>query len=892
VPDEVRPSPDALLAAIHRGEKQRHRGRLKVFLGMSPGVGKTFAMLEAARREREGGRDVVVAYVETHGRRETEALALGLPQVPRRMLEHRGVSLSEMDLDAVLARRPSLALVDELAHTNAPGSRHPKRWQDVVELLDAGIDVFTTLNVQHVESRTGAVREITGVAQSETVPDSVLDGAGIELIDLPPAELLRRLAEGKVYGAERAKEAAEGFFREGNLTALREIALRFTAEHVGNETRLFVSSHSLPGVWKTGQRLLVAVSPSPSSGSLVRWVRRVADALDAPWLAVYVDTGVALSADARERLRIHLELARELGAEVVTAADPDVVSGVLRVARQHNVTQIVAGKPAGWLALDLLRGGSVLNRLIRGSGNIDVLCVRADPDAPVPSGVPGLRLPVGSLSQYGMAAGGVAAVTLLNLLVSPLTGYYAPSFLYLSSVVVGALFLPRGPVLFAATISALAWNYLFLPPVHTFVIGSFQDALLFALFFVVALAMGQVTSRLRAQQAAERSREERATALYLLTREIAAGRELPDVLAVAVRQLGQTFGAEVAILLADTEEPGRLVPYPFGTLGLAEKELGVADWAFRNGRPAGRSTDTVPSATALHLPLVTPSGCIGIVALAFHAGRDPDFHQRNLLDAFASQVALVLDRQRLRDSERRTQLVAESERLGKALLNSVSHELRTPLAAISGAVAELHALTPASDPRGPFLAEIDEAASRLNRLVRNLLDVTRIESGHLRPRPDWCDVSDLVRAAVQESAPALRDHPLTTVVPTGLPLVYVDAVLLVQALHNLLVNAATHTPERTKVELSAEVLGRSLRLSVADRGPGIPEAELPRLFDRFFRGTSARPGGTGLGLAIAKGFTEANGGSLSAGNRPDGGAVFTIRLPIQDPPTLPSEAGE
>jgi len=892
VSDEVRPSPDALLAAIDRGEQERHRGHLKVFLGMSPGVGKTCAMLEAARRERDGGRDVVVAYVETHGRTETEALADGLARIPRLALEHRGVALPEMDLDAVLARKPGLALVDELAHTNVPGSRHPKRWQDVIELLDAGIDVFTTLNIQHVESRTGAVREITGIAQSETVPDSVLDRAGIELIDLPPAELLKRMGEGRVYVAERAKEAVKGFFREGNLTALREIALRFTAEHVGNETRLFVSSHALPGVWKTGQRLLVALSPSPSSGSMVRWVRRVADGLGAPWLAVYVDTGVSLSESERERLRANLELARELGAEVITTADPDVVSAVLRVARQHNVTQIVAGKPAGWRALDLLRGGSVLNRLIRGSGNIDVLCVRADPDGPAPSPVSRLRLPATRAAQYGTAAGVVAGVTLLNLLVSPLTGYYAPSFLYLAAVVLVALFLSRGPVLFAAAASALAWDYLFLPPVHTFTITSVQDALMFALFFVVALAMGQVTTRLRAQQAAERSREERATALYLLTREIATGRDLSDVLAVAVRQLGQTFGAEVAVLLSDPEEPGLLVPYPFGTLSLAAKELGVADWAFRNGKPAGRSTDTVPSATALHLPLVTPAGCMGVAALAFHGGRIPDFHQRNLLDAFAGQIALVLDRQRLRDSDRRAQLVAESERLEKALLNSVSHELRTPLAAITGAVAELRGAIERPESRGPLLAEIDEAVTRLNRLVRNLLDVTRIESGHLQPRPDWCDVSDLVRAAVQESTPALRTHRLSIDAPAGLPLVHVDAVLLVHALHNLLVNAASHTPAGTAVELSAVVHGRTLLLAVADRGPGIPEADLPRLFERFFRGATARPGGTGLGLAIARGFTEANGGTVTAENRPGGGAVFTIRLPLQDPPTLPVEAGE
>jgi two-component system sensor histidine kinase KdpD len=888
--EENRPNPDALLATLRRDEVVSRRGRLKVFLGMSPGVGKTFAMLEAARRERVAGRDVVIGYLETHGRRETDALAEGLPQIPRRSVEHRGVALSEMNLDAVLARRPQLVLVDELAHANAPGSRHNKRWQDVVELLDAGMDVYTTLNVQHVESRIESVREITGALQSETVPDSLLDSASIELVDLPPEELLRRLAEGKVYLPERAKEAAAGFFREGNLTALREIALRFAADHAGNETRSFVSSHRLPGVWKTGQRLLVALSPSPASESLARWTRRFADSLGAPWLAVYVEDGRALSEEDRERLRKNLELARELGAEVITASDPDVVTAVLRLARQHNVTQIVAGKPAGGRLADMLRAASPTQRLIRESGNIDVLCVRAEGDGGVPSQPQPVRMPTVAWAQYGIVVATVAAVTVLNLVVHPLTGQYAPSFLYLSAVVVLALFVGRGPVLAAAAASALAWNYLFLPPLGTFVISSAQDWLMFSLFFLVALVTGQLTARLRAREAAERNREQRATALYFLTREIAAAKDLTDVLAVAVRQLGDTFGADVALLLVDSE--GDLVGYPFGTWTPAGKESGVADWAFRNVKPAGRFTDTLPSSEALHLPLVTPSGCIGVAALRFRGGRTPDFHQRNLLDSFVAQISLVLDRQRLRDVERESRLVAESERLGKTLLNSVSHELRTPLAAITSAVAGLRDLNPPGGPAGELLSEAEAAASRLNRLVRNLLDVTRISSGHLRPRPDWCDISDLCRTAVQETSSTLEGHPLTVSLPSSPTLVRVDAVLFGQALQNLLVNAAAHTPAGTPVDLSASVGDRGVTIAVGDRGPGFPEGELPRLFERFFRGAAAKAGGTGLGLAIAKGFIEADGGTITAINRPGGGALFVIRLPLPDPPKIPGETGE
>src|SRR5882672_11096327 len=422
--DDARPNPDALLSSIQREEAAKKRGRLKVFLGMSPGVGKTYAMLEAARRELAAGTDIVVGYVETHGRKETDALTEGLPAILRKVLEHRGVKLTEMDLDAVLARKPQLALVDELAHTNVPGSRHPKRYQDVRELLDAGIDVFTTLNVQHIESRAEIVREITGAMIQETVPDSVLDQAEIELVDLPPDDLLRRLAEGKVYLPDRAQTAAANFFREGNLFALRELALRFAAEHVGQDVRDYLQKRHITGPWKIGQRLLVAISPSPLSEPMARWTRRLADNLQAPWLAVYVDTGRPLSEAEESRLQQNLELARELGAEVITTTDQDIVSALLRVARQHNVTQIVVGKPAGFRALDLFQGGSMLSRLIRESGNIDVHCVRAEAGGRVPRPPLFRRLTGSSPRQYLSALLVVAATTGFNLILSNWTGYY------------------------------------------------------------------------------------------------------------------------------------------------------------------------------------------------------------------------------------------------------------------------------------------------------------------------------------------------------------------------------------------------------------------------------------------------------------------------------------
>ena len=888
--ESFRPNPDALLATLRRDEQARQRGQLKVFLGMAPGVGKTFAMLEAARRDQSAGRKVLIGYVETHGRLETDALTPGLPTVERRRIEHRGIRLSEMDLDAVLARRPELVLVDELAHTNAPGSRHPKRWQDVQELLDAGLDVYTTLNVQHVESRAEIVREITGTTQYETVPDSVLDQADIELVDLPPGELLERLAAGKVYRSEGAAAAAQGFFRVGNLTALRELALRLAAEQVGQDTQHFRNTHAIAGVWKTSQRLLVALSPSPLSESMARWTRRFADSLQAPWLALYVDTGRGLARDAQGRLQKNLTLARELGAEVLTTTDRDLVGAVLRVARQHNVTQIVVGKPSGWRFFDLFCGGSVLNRLIQESGNIDVHCVRAGSgDAiPVDSGIT-LRLARSPMRQYGTALAAVVLTTGVNFGLRPYTGYYAPSFVYLFVVVLLALIVGRGPIVVAAGLSALVWNFFFLPPLYTLYLTNVQDALMFGLFFAVALAMGQLTARLRAQQSMEREREERATALYLLTRELADRKDLPDLLGLVVQQLGQVFAAEVAVLLPDPNASEPLVAYPFGTFTVSEKEFAVAVWALRNARPAGNSTDTLPAAQALYLPLTTPSGCIGVVGLRFAVGRILSFAQRSLLENFIRQIAVVLDRQRLRDTEQSARLIAESERLGKTLLNSISHELRTPLAALASAASSLREDVALTAAQALWTDEIQEATRRLNRLVRNLLDVARLESGHLQPHLDWCDPVDLCQVVVKSVSEQLQGHPLTVLAPVGLPLFRGDFVLLEQVLVNLLNNAAVHTPSGTRVELSVQVAGAELLFQVADRGPGVRAADFPRIFDKFHRGPDARAGGTGLGLSIVKGFVEAQGGRVEVANRPDGGAIFTVRLPLTASPTLPAE---
>ena len=884
-----RPNPDTLLAALQKEDARKRRGRLKVFFGMAPGVGKTYGMLEAAKREVGAGRDVVIGYVETHGRKETEALAEGLPVLPRLKLEYRGVELTEMDLDGVLARRPQLALVDEFAHTNAPGSRHPKRYQDVLELLDAGIDVFTTLNVQHVESRAEAVRQITGVTIRETLPDTMLDDAEFELVDLPPEELRARLAAGKVYMAAAAGAAQEHFFRPGNLSALRELALRFAAEHVGQDVLAYRQAHGVADPWRSGQRLLVAVSASPTSASLVRWARRLAGELQAPWLAAYVELPRPLNPHEQVRLARHLALVRELGGQVITTTDDNVAHGLLRIAREQNVTQIVVGKPVGWRGLDLLRGGSLLNRLIRDSGPIDVHAVRAEGEAPLLRRPTTPRFEPGSVRGYWVALATVSGVTLLNEVLKRWLAYQSLALIYLLSVVVLAMFVARGPTLFAATLTAMVWNYLFVDPIYTFRITHVADLMLFCTYFVVALAMGHLAARLREQQAAERRREQRATALYLLTRELAQASDFADLLAVIIREVSKAAQADVALSLPEDPQEGSLTPYFASTWALPEKEQSVAAWACSHRQSAGRGTDTLPSAEGLHLPLIAGEKAVGVLSLRFRDLAPLSTEQRDLLDAFIRQIGLVLDRQRLRDAEQEAKLVSESERLSKTLLNSISHEIRTPIAAIRSAASNLSELEPAQGFQQTMVNEIQEAAQRLNRLVGNLLSMTRLESGHVKANLDWCDVADLVQVTLKEIANDLAGHEVKVQLAPGLPLVRVDFVLMQQALCNLLLNAVVHTPRGTPVDITGRVDAGSLLLTVADRGPGLPPESLPFLFEKFYRAPKAPAGGTGLGLAIVKGFVEAQGGQVTAENRPGGGAAFTIRLPLSKPPAIVAE---
>jgi two-component system sensor histidine kinase KdpD len=858
---------------------------LKVYFGMCPGVGKTYAMLRAAQQELREGVDLVVGIVETHGRAETEVLLGGLPVIPRKVIPYKNIQLTEMDLEAVLARKPKLALVDEFAHTNAPGARHPKRYQDVMELLDAGIDVYTTLNVQHIESRADSVRQITGATVHETVPDSVFGLADqIELVDLTPEALRERLSEGKVYMDGRAAAAAENFFKDTHLTALRELALRFVAEQVDKRLREMRSLGSFKTIWRSGERLLVGVGPSPSSTQLVRWTRRMAASQGASWIAVSVEASNPLDGEDQRRLEKNLSLARELGAEVVVTHDEDLAGALVRVALQNNATQIVVGKSQRPRWLDLLRGGNLVDRLQRIGGAMDIYVVPAERAAETPVTWIKWRSP----AEYLVVLCALAALTLASWFVVPHSGYMAVGLFYMLAVIVLSLRVGRGPVFAAGVVSALAWDYLFIPPVFTFTIGKLEDRLMFGTYFVVALVSGHLTARIRAQERNERMREDRAMALFHLTQALSAARTLDDAVFAALRQADSHFGATSALLL-DDGNGSSLMPHFAGSFTLSEKERGVADWAWRNRKMAGRFTDTLPSSEGFHLPLVREDTAVGVLILKLPPGAILTLAQRDLAQSFAAQLAQLVEREQLRAAGEREKLLAESDKLHRVLLDGVSHELKTPLAVLSAAVENL---TNADEAvRASLAGEIRTATRRLNRLVNNLLDQTRLESGALKPRLDWCDGHDLVNAAVEGVSDSLVGHPLEVDMPNDLPLFRADAALMEQVIANLLLNSALHTPAGTPIFLTSGVERASERVyfTVADRGPGLPAEMKGRLFQKFQRGDAARAGGLGLGLSIIRGFVTAQGGDIVAGENPGGGAVLTVYLPFQAHGKVPAE---
>ncbi len=893
---EPRRSPEELLARIREEEARAGRGRLKIFFGANPGVGKTFAMLEEARARRLEGMDVVVGVVETHGRADTAALLAGLEELPRREYAYRGVTLHEFDLDGALARKPTLILMDELAHTNAPGCRHDKRWQDVDELLAAGISVYTTLNVQHLESLNDVVAQITGVQVRETVPDTVFDGADeIELADLTPDDLLLRLKQGKVYLAEQAERARERFFRKGNLIALREIALRRVAERVDAQMRGYMREHGIRETWPAGERLLVCVGANPASARLVRAGRRIAGTLRCEWVALHVETpGTGpLGESDRAALVDNLQLADEFGARAVTLQGHDVAEEVLAYARAHNVTRIVVGKPTRRRVRDRLRG-SLVDRLVRGSGDVDVYVITGEVDDR-PRKRPAVRAPRSPAREYGFALLTVAVATALGWLVFRRLSVTDVAMVYLLGAMVVASRCGRGPSVVAALCSIALFDFLFVQPIFTFAVADLRYVLTFAVMLATALLISGFTLRIRDQAETARDRERRTASLYALSRDLADSRTRGDIVQVARRHLADTFECAMQVL-APTEDGSLDVLAPAAPAPpFDDKERSVADWVYRRNELAGAGTATLPGAAALHLPLAGAGGVVGVLMVgANDLERFQNPAHRHLLETFAGQVAVALERVTLSERTQQARLEVEAERLRTSLLSSLSHDLRTPLGVITGAASGLRERGEqmGSADRAALLDSILQESERMNRLIRNLLDMIRLETGSLEVQKEWQPLEDTVGVALLRLDERMRDHPVTVALPTDLPLVPIDAVLLEQVFINLLENAAKHTPAGTPVEVSARAVPGAVQVSVADRGPGLPPGEESRIFEKFYRGTAAEPGrGVGLGLTICRGIITAHGGRIWAEPRPGGGTLINFTLPLSGPapPPIPEE---
>jgi two-component system sensor histidine kinase KdpD len=853
-------------------ERRGKPGRLKVFLGMAPGAGKTAAMLQAALAEKTAGRNVLIATAQIH---DDDALATLASRLPR-VASHPG---GEIHAEEIIALRPDIAVVDELARANPRDARHPKRFQDVVELLEAGIDVFTTLNVYEIASRADLLWPLAGVQSGQIVPDGLLDKAEIVLVDAAPAELIARTRKVQPAVEEQPAPHAAPVFEEDSLVMLREMAARYFAERLARDSQERRHALRATGPARAGHRILVAVESDEASEKLILWTRRLAGSLNASWIVLYVETSPSVPPALEARVTRNLELARELGAEVITTADSDLAAAVLRVANSRNITQIVIGKknrPPWWRKF---QADPVLARLTSGSGDIGVHVVPLHRDDAVP--VPRRRMAGAGWAQYAIVVATVLAVAFAGYLVTPRVtqvGAHAMAFLSLLAVVILALFVERGPALLAAALSAGIWDYFFLPPVFAFRVSHFEDALLLIMYFVVALALGQLTTRIRAQEIAERQRESRATALYLLGRELAEAATVEQIIGKVVSELGRTFDAEVAVLLPDARD--QLEVRGEGTLKPDDRERAVAAWAFEHRQAAGKFTPNLPAVDSIYVPLESSSSVLGVAGLRLGQPSALTIHQRNLLDALTRQIALALDRQRLRELSENAKLLAESERLGKTLLDSISHELRTPLAAIKAAAGNLAEFNTPGAPFSGAIEEIQEAAQRLNRLVGKILDIARLESGHVQPLSSECEINDIVNLAVAETETELARHKLEVQMPAQLPIVRTDFVLLQQALMNLLSNAAVHTPAGTPVTLRVWTQDCTLYFSVADRGPGIDPQLLPRIFDKFFRGPGAPTGGSGLELSLVKGFVEALNGTITAKNREGGGIEFTIALPI------------
>jgi len=877
-----RPDPDELLASLVNEEEKSKRGKLKIFFGMCAGVGKTYSMLQTAQSEKNKGCDVIVGFVETHNRKETSSLVEGFEVLPRKVHHYKSTQVEEMDLDAILRRKPRIVLVDELAHTNAPGSRHTKRYQDIQEILELGIDVYTTLNVQHLESRSDTVAQITGIIVRETVPDEVFENAEeVELIDLTSEELLQRLSEGKVYTPERSMEAIENFFRKGNINALREMALRIVADRVDKQLHDYLQRKRICGPWKSGLHLLVAIDYRQQSMRVLRWAKNLSYSMGAGIQAIYVETAHNLSDAEHQQLDKNIKLAKQLGIKFRIITNDDVVKAIVDFAQKENVTHIIVGKPRIRNVLSMFRLGNFVNRLIRYSGNIDVYILGSDRQSKDRFRKLG-SLPAfttSSIWQYLLPAFYVMLTSGICFLLKEFTGYQVVSLILLFLVSILAIFYGTGPILLAATLSALIWDFFFIPPPFTLHVGEPVDVLMLIMFFTVAFLNGVLTSRVRRQEQKIRIREERTQALYEITRELSMTTGIDEVIQVAVRYIQKYFKLDGIIFLKNSSNQLDTNMLNSSGISWSENDISIANWVFRHSAKAGRFTDTLPSSDYTIYPLTGINENIGVIAVkhekSFTQGED------QFWEALLSQVSGKFEREFLRITAKRTYLLDESDKLYKTLFNSISHELRIPVATIMGASDTLLAQSYPDEVKIKLYSEINTASVRLNRLIENLLNMSRLESGRITLRPDWCDIHDLANKVTDNLSSELAPFKLSVVIPPDMPLVYIDFGLMEQVLHNLVINATQNAPVATNIRLKFFYDNGFLTIQVMDRGKGFPADEIESVFNKFYRGKESVTGGTGLGLSIVKGFVEAHQGTVKAANRNNGGALFTIRIPVK-----------
>lgn len=895
--EPARPSPEALLDEIQR-ERRAEGGRLKIFIGAAPGVGKTYTMLQNARAKIGAGVDVVAGIVETHGRHETAGLLQGVPVVPRRTIQYRGHTLTEMDIDGILQRRPRLVLVDELAHTNVDGSRHPKRYLDVEELLDEGIDVYTTVNIQHLESLNDAVAQITGIRVQETVPDRILARADeIELVDISVEDLLQRLHEGKVYLPEQAERAIRNYFRPGNLNALRQLALRQTAERVDDQMEAYMRTHAIPGPWPATERMVVSIGPSPLSGRLVRATKRMAERRNAQWSAVYVETPrhYRISDEDRNRLARTMRLAEELGGKAVTVPGNNVAEDLIHYAQTNNITEIVIGKSHRPWWFRLLRG-SIVDELIQKSGVIDIYVITGSEEESV-GGSHASTLKPTTQQSWKEYLFSVIVVSIAALLADVLQAFLSLpnlSMVFLFGVLICAVLWGLRASVMASLLSVLLYDFFFVPPTHTFTINRPEDVLALIVFLVVAVLTSNLTGRIRDQAQAARRREARTAALYSLSSQLASAVGLEQVTEVVAHQIGRNLEADVVVLLPQADRLQPAASHPPTTL--TDSEIASATWGWRHNQAVGRGSDTLPGERRLYLPLRSAQGAIGVVALLFHQEStviDPE--QQRLLDALAGQAALAVERAVLVNNLERAQLLSERERLQAILLSAISHDLRTPLASILGSASSLLESNGAFDKttERELLKTIQEEGERLNRFVGNLLDTTRLESGALTLHQEWSEIGEIIGTALSRLKGVVAKHQLADEVEPGLPLLRLDFVLIEQVMVNLIENAAKYSPPASTISVRAFRTEHHVVIEVEDEGIGISAENVEKVFDKFYRVEHGDRvvAGTGLGLTICRGIVEEHGGRIIAisPGKSGRGAMFRITLPIKEIPLQDSE---